>query len=83
MNDEITTAAETAEAFVGKTVTFAHAHLDEEGGIEWVALTFDDGSQVELSAHGMHTEGWLIVERGSRIRDIYKVAEPCTGSDPR
>lgn len=62
------------ESLAGKTVSRVHVHLDEDS-VEWFALSFSDGTEIEISAHGMHTEGWVVVNSGRELRDIYHVED--------
>lgn len=61
------------EGLAGKTIADVYVHLDGSTSVGWVSLTFTDGTEVEISAHGEHTDGWPIFELGRRIRDIYGV----------
>lgn len=71
MRDELT-SAEIQSALLHKQITRIHVHEDDDG-IGWIGLTLSDGSEIELSASGLHTQGWINVERGRRIRDIYGI----------
>lgn len=60
----------------GKTIKEVVVHTDDTNDIDWVSFDFTDGTEVEIHAHGLHTEGWVEMESGHRIREIYKKYTP-------